>query len=269
MVINYRKLRLLIVPFVCFLSFVQAQGYDNTKYGPFSQIHFSVMPALYNNLAYQNVGEELFKSRMTVGGQVSVSYSQAIWKGFGLSVGAGIQLVPYSFGYELRTDSSSIIAGETGFGRQRNGSAETLFTFPVLVQQKFRLYPDDKLYLNLEAGINWNIKSSGMFSSGGSHWTQTPDGEDVRYFQYRFTNADEPEYMSFAIKVGLVKVNRRGNSINWNIVLHRSEMTRLVTGTYQFNEVGFPSFGTADLYNNYIGMEFIYGLSLDKRSNRD
>ena len=262
-------LRILLFSLLLVGTKLQAQGYDNTKYGPFSQLHFSVMPALYNNLDYQNIGEEMFKSNASFGGQVGISYSQAFWKGFGIDLGAAVQFVAYDFTYVLRPDSFSVLAGETGFSNSPNGGSEMLFTFPVLLQKKIRLYPDDRLFLNLEAGINWNIKSSAGFTSRGSHGTLGLNGEIVRFFEYRFTNADEMEFMSYAFKVGLVKVNRRGNSIHWNIVLHRNTSTRLLTGTYQFNEVGFPSFGTIDLYNNYIGMEFIYGLSLDTRSNRD
>ena len=261
------SLRFLIIPLLCLSTLLQAQGYDTDKYGPYSQFRFSLMPALYNKLDYENEGVELFKTSVGVGGEIVIYYGHSIWKGFGINVGAGVAFVPYNFSFDLVTDSSSIIAGNPGtLGQTPHRSAKILWTFPIMIEKKFLLFSDDGIFLNLEAGIKWNIKTAGNANFGGAYFAQTEDGEDVRYFEYRFMNVGENEFISYAFKAGLMKVNKRGNTFNWNLVFHRSP-ARLMTGTYQFNELGFESSGTTDLYNNYIGIEMIFGLSLDKKSN--
>jgi hypothetical protein len=258
-------LKLLLIPLICIASLLQAQHYDTNKYGPCSQIRFSAMPALYNNLDYQNTGPQLFRSSVGIGGEFVLSYRQAIWKGLGLNAGGGIGFVPYNFSFEIVPDSSSILFDQSGeLGHIPNTGMEFILTFPLILEKKFLLFPEDKLFLNLEAGIKWNIKLNSGTTSGGSYWTQTADDEDVRYFEYRFTNVGESEFLSFVFKAGLLKVNRKGNSFTWNIVLQRSS-TSILTGTYRFNELGPESFGTTDLYNSYIGMELIYAMSLDRK----
>ncbi len=253
----------------CFILYsLQAQEYNVSKYGPYSQIRFSAMPALYNNLDYENVGPQLYKSSVGVGGEVVVSYGQSIWKGFGVNGGIGIGFVPYNFSFDLVTDTSSSIAGDPGvLGQIPNRHAEFLLTIPMLIEKKFLLSPIEKLFLNIEAGIKWNLKFNSFTTSGGSYWARAESGEDVEYFEYRFTNITESDIISYVLKAGLFKVNRRGNSFSWNMVLQRSPAT-ILRGTYQFNELGFESFGTNNLYNNYIGLEFIYGLSLGEKRNR-
>ena len=255
---------------LCFFSYsLQAQVDNSSKFGPSSQIRFSAMPALYNKQDYVNVGRPLYKSSAGVGGEFVVSYGQSLWKGFGISAGFGIGLVPYNYSFDLVTDSSSVIAGNPGtLGQKPSKNGVLLYTFPVLIEKKILLSPLDKLFLNLEAGIKWNINPNASHTFGGSYWAQTPGGEDVRYFQYRYTYAtSETEFVSYVFKAGLLKVNNRGNSFSWNMVLQHSPAT-ILTGTYQFNDLGFTSFGTTSLHNNYIGLEFIFGLTLDKKSNR-
>lgn len=243
---------------------LQAQYYNTTKYGPCSQIRFSVMPALYNNLDYQNVGVELFRSSVGVGGEFVVSYGQAIWKGLGINAGVGFGLVPYNFSMGMLPESSAFSDEDFSLSFSPNRNMDLIFTFPVMLEKKFLLVLEDRLFMNIEAGVKWNIKSRGNFTSRGSYGTWTDDGENIRYFECRFTNADEVEFISYVFKAGLLKVNRRGNSFSWNIVLQQSS-SRLFTGTYAFDEFDFESFGTTELHNSYIGMELIYALTLDRK----
>lgn len=255
---------------LCFILYsIQAQDSSSSKYGPYSQIRFSAMPALYNKQDIVNVGWPLYKSSVGVGGEFVVSYGQAIWKGFGINAGFGIGLVPYNYSFDLVTDSTSVIAGNPGrLGRKPSKNGVFLFTFPLLIEKKIVLSPIDRLLLNLEAGIKWNINPNASHTFGGSYWAQTAGGEDVRYFQYSYTYDDaEAEFVSYVFKAGLLKVNKHGNSFSWNMVLQHSPAT-ILTGTYQFNDLGFPSAGTTSLHNNYIGLELIYGLTLDKKGNR-
>lgn len=261
-------LKLLFIPILCCASWVQAQQDNSSPSELLSQIRFSAMPAFYNNLDYQNIGAPLFKSRVGLGGEFVVSYGQEFWKGFGINVGAGFGFVPYNFSFDIITDTSSILAGNPGLsGQFPNRNAQLILTFPVLIEKKFLLSREEKLFLNLEAGIKWNIKTSGFGTSGGSYGTRTDGGEDVTYFEYRFVFGEPIEFISYVFKAGLFKMNRRDNSFSWNLVLQRSFATML-NGTYQFNELGFESLGTTQQYNSYVGLELIYGLSLSKHSRR-
>ena len=154
-------MKLLFIPLLCLGTLLQAQGYDADKYGPYSQFRFSIMPALYNNLEYENEGVPLYKSSVGLGWDIVVSYGHSFWKGFGINVGAGVAFVPYNFSFDLITDTSSIIAGNPGtLGRIPHRSAKIIWTFPVMIEKKFLLFPEDRIFLNLEAGVKWNIKSA-------------------------------------------------------------------------------------------------------------
>ena len=258
-------MRLLFIPFLCLSTLLQAQVYDTDKYGPFSQIRFSAMAALYNNLTYENVGPELLRSSVGVGGEFVVSYGQAIWKGVGINIGLGFGLVPYNFSMNTIPDSVGTISGAT-FSYNPSKNMDYIFTFPLLVEKKFALSMEDRLFLNLEAGIKWNFQIKGNYTGGGRYGTISDDGDHIE-FRYSLTNENQAEFISYVIKAGLLKFNRVENSFSWNLVLQHSP-TPMFTGTYEFNELDFESFGTMEHHNSYIGMELIYGLSLGRKSNQ-
>jgi hypothetical protein len=263
---HFIVLRFLFFPILFLSTLLQAQGYDTHKYGPCSQLRFSAMPALYNKLTYVNIGPELFGSSVGVGGEFVISYGQAIWKGFGINVGLGFGVVPHNF-YMHRFPDSLNTLPDDGFPISLNSSSrmDYIFTFPILVEKKFRISQEDKVFLNLEAGIKWNFQLNGNYTATGRFGATTEDGIPID-FRYRLINENQAEFISYVFKVGLLKMNRVENSFSWNLVVQHSP-SPMFTGIYQFNELGFESFGTMEHHNSYIGMELIYGLSLGRKSN--
>jgi hypothetical protein len=262
-------LKLLLLPLICITTWLQAQEYNTLQYGPSSQIRFSAMAAFYNNLEYHNVGAPWFRSPVGIGGEFVVSYGQEFWKGFGINVGAGIGFVPYRFSSDVFPVSGSAVdVDDLRFNLMSDSRMESIFTCPILLEKKFLLSSEDRLFMNLEAGIKWSIRfSNSLSSSGGSYWTRPVEGEQFPYFEYRFSGTTEEEFLSYVFKAGILKVNKRINSFSWNLVLQYST-SNILDGTYQFNDLGAESFGTTELHNSYIGLEIIYGLSLGDKTNK-
>src|SRR5688572_15238105 len=143
-------LKLLLIPLLCISSWAHAQQNNYDENQLLSQIRFSGMPALYNNLDYQNVGAPLFKSRVGLGGEFVVSYGQEFWEGFGLNGCSGIGFVAYNFSFDLVTDTSSTIAGNPGRSPQfPNRNTQSPLTFSILMAKKSLPRREEKLFINL------------------------------------------------------------------------------------------------------------------------
>ncbi len=216
------------------------------------------------------IGAPLLTSKPGIGGEVSISFSQQIAMGFGVNIGVGLGMIPYNFSYNFNTPPGAPLNPGPDHGDTQNlsslpnNNSVGVFTFPITVNKLFRLHPEKNLFLNLEAGIKYNSKTSFPFAASGTHSISIDGGMQFEYFNYRLESAGSNSFLAYTFKAGLHSFNKRFNSFHMNIVYQFAPPT-ILTGTFQFQDIGVQSQGTMELKQSYFGIEFAYGLTLGKK----
>lgn len=263
-------MKLIVLPMIFLLSLLEAQKavYLNPSY--LSQIRFSVTTGLYDRMNIYTIGAPLLTSKPGIGGEASITFSQQIAMGFGINIGIGLGMIPYNFSYDFNTPPGAPLnpgpaPGDTqNLSSLPNNNSEGVFTFPISVNKIFRLHPEKNLFLNLEAGIKINSKTSFPFTSSGTHSISIDGGSQFDYFNYRLESAGSNSFLAYTFKAGLLRFNKRFNSFHMNFVYQFSPPT-ILTGTYAFENIGVQSEGTMELQQSYLGIEFAYGLTLGNK----
>ena len=80
--------------------------------------------------------------------------------------------------------------------------------------------------------------------------------------------AEDTKMLSYFVKAGLMKMNKKGNSFHVNLVANYSPST-ITRGTYAFYNLVYESRGAMEQNINYIGIEFSYGFTLLKNKKRN
>lgn len=267
-------MRIMLLSF--FLS-LQVIGHAQREFPPLhmprSQFRFAVMPALYQKLDVQNTGAPFMQTPIGFGGEATISYAHQIWKGFGITLGVGYGLVPYAIHYQAAIGPGSVFEntvydqGPGSFSSAPITDFNSIFTVPLTLEKRIKLDSEENIFLNLEAGIKWNGKASGISTTHGeSSAILQVDGvdESITFLEYEHTNEIDFEFISYMFKAGLFHINRRSNSWQWNLVFQYTPYT-MITGNYSFSNLGVESFGTLEQRNSYIGLEVVYGLTLNER----
>lgn len=252
------------------LSQLEAQKavYLNPSY--LSQIRFSVTTGLYDRMDIYTIGAPLLTSKPGIGGEVSITFSQQIAMGFGINIGVGLGMIPYNFSYDFNTPSGAPLNPGPDHSDTQNLSSipniteEGVFVFPITVNKLFRLHPEKNLFLNLEAGIKINSKTTFPYAISGTHSISFPIDMQFEYFNYRLESAGSNSFLAYTFKAGLLRFNKRFNSFHMNIVYQFAPPT-ILTGNYAFENIGVQSEGTMELQQSYLGIEFAYGLTLGNK----
>ena len=263
-------MKLIFLPMLFLLCQLEAQKsvYLNPSY--LSQIHFSVTPGLYNRMDIYTIGAPILTSKTGIGGEASITFSQQIAMGFGVNIGVGLGMIPYNFSYNFNTPPGAPLNPRPDHGDTQNlsslpnNNSEGVFTFPITVNKLFRLHPEKNLFLNLEAGIKYNSKTSSPFAASGSHSISIDGGMQFEYFNYRLESAGSNSFLAYTFKAGLLRFNKRFNSFHMNIVYQFAPPT-ILTGTYHFDNIGVQSEGTMEIKQSFFGIEFAYGLTLGNK----
>lgn len=235
-----------------------------------NQLRFSLSANLYDNFRLDNSGVKHLKSLPCLSGELFISYYQHLVNDFGFTIGAGFGIAPYNYYYRIEAPENSIY--QTGPYKEDYKYLydydflyiQDLYTFSFSFSKIFNTKKKDKLK-NLEVGIKLNNKVAYPYSINTWHTYGIDDSTEVDLFEFSLENSGKRNLFSYFIKLGNINLNKQGNSLNYNIVLHYSPQ-KIGIGTYKFYELGYDSFGKVQQNINYIGFEFAYGLSFSKRT---
>lgn len=268
--INFFK-RAAVLLLLFYTGNILAQGnIGQTKFIFKNQLRVSITGALYDNLELNNVGQQLLKSKTCVSGEAIVSFYQHIIHGFGLNFGFGLSIAPFNYNFNFESPPGSIF--QTGPYKEDykylSGSQTTyiqdLYIFPISVQKIIPIKKTKNLYYNLELGIKMNIKTAFPYEISSNNIYVIDDSTEVNLLDFYLYDTGKRNFISYFLKIGILKVTKKDNSLNYNLVFHYSPQN-IGSGWYRFYELNFDSYGTVNQNINYIGIEFKYGLTLSKR----
>ncbi len=245
----------------CLIFFSTVIIGQETKPIPFSQIRFSLGINGYQPLKIENFGEKLIKSRPMPGTACQITFHQSLFKqGYGLNLGLGLEFDPFNIGYKFDTPKgSNLYSGpnDAGFDSfMYIWINQAIYTLPLGIEKRF----DNKYFKStLEFGLKLNKLVAYPYVISKTDLYQTVQGEGLKVFS--FAQYETKEYfLTYYVKAG---INEFGKRKAWklNLVAQYSP-TVIGSGSFQFKELGFESYGTTKQRNNYLGVELVYNLTL-------
>jgi len=249
------------------LSYSQEVDKSNLTFK--DQFRFTLSPVLYDKLTVNNFGERLLKSKPLPSGEVTVLYYKYLKNNLGINIGAGLGLAPFYINYYFKAPDNSIF--QTGLykedyeylGNIRHYEyVQFMWTFPLSVQKLIK--KKENKYNNFEIGIKLNRVVAYPYEIGVEEIYVIDDTTEAGLFKFKLITTHKKNIISYFFKAGIVKINKKQNTFHINVILHFS-FTKLGLGEYEFYNLPYKSWGQVSQNINYIGFEFIYGLTLSKR----
>lgn len=247
-------------------NFLFGQKAIDSNYFLDDQIKFSLSPVMYDNLSISNCGEPLLKSSVTFSAEVSILYYANIKNNFGVNIGVGLGYVPFNVHYGFNAPENSIF--QTGIYKNDYSYlsttyyeyAQSVWTFPVSIQKIIEY--KTSLYYSIEAGVKLNRVVAYPYDISYGDEYVINDSTDADLFNFYLTSTQK-NIISYFLKAGLLKKLKNKNTFQLNLILNFS-FTKIGIGYFKFENLPYESRGQIGQNINYIGFEFVYGLSLFK-----
>ncbi len=235
---------------------------------PQTQIRIFVKPILLNNLKFKHYGEKILKSNPFISFEAGIGIKQRIWRNnFNVIVDAGYGLIPYQFQFEFTADIEHVIGDF-----HEHKTVESYYgNFIIPVSLQYETLKNKKLNYFAELGIKINIleKYPYIWENGMGYYLGDlipPDADgnqSIQIFDMYTENFKQRAFVSYFVKAGLVFITKRTHTFNLSIIANYCPQ-KPYTGYYKFSNVPFESYGDVSFGLNYIGLEFVYGLSVKK-----
>lgn len=256
---------ILIAIILCLSVFLEAQN-RSSSYSPFHKrrLCFSISPVLYDNLNIDHQGKEILKSKCCYSGESIISYYQPIKNGYGIIIGAGIGLTPININYDFSAEfNNPDIKGIQEYLRKDNDYDGFFWLFPLSLHKT--LFDNNGRAFSVELGVKFNQFNWFYEKDLQSYYGSRNDTTTIPIFDYDIDKIKNKNFISYFMKIGLMKAMKNNNVFNINLFANYSPETW--SGSYRFYNFDFDSYGTIKKNNNFIGLEFTFGMSSFKRNN--
>ncbi len=241
------------------------------------QIRFSITGLMQNTLTFNQMAdwengqctidgecgklEEIYpKSFLAPSAEISLSYYKHIKNNMGINIGIGLTALPMWFGYRFDNPETSAFSTST-YEKMECYWIEypnyDILTFPLSFQKLIPKSNSNKYY-NMEIGakLNYYLNTPYRITTGEII-------DDKLLFEMNLYDTRKETIMSYFMKIGFIKLNRKMNTFHFNLVCNFS-FSEIGIGKYEFSNLGRKNWGYVSQNINYIGFEFSYGLSLFK-----
>jgi len=261
----------IIIMLLLFISNILI-GQNKTKSNIFEndQIRFTFSPVMYDDLEIGYWGEKILKSRFTFSGEATILYHKNIKNNFSINYGVGLGLVPYNIHYFFKAPTNSIF--QTGPYKEyyeylddnHYDYVQFIWVFPLSVQKIIKYNKNN--YYNFEGGFKLNRVIAYDYEITTENTYIINDTTEAVLFS-SYLNDTQKNILSYFFKIGIGHFTKNRNIFQINAVLHFS-FTKIGIGYYEFQNLPYESKGQLGWNINYIGLEFVYGLSLFKEKNK-
>ena len=244
----------LLAAFLLSLSVMNGQELSM----PSSQVRLSAGLSLYSPLSIEpKVGDVLITSNVAPGGGIAISYYQHVGKGFGLSLGVGLNAQSYNIRLQNAVLSDGQLVVLESQGNFRFWSPA--FTIPLSVEKTFEgcclgsgFFPVVSLGLSAQRTL---------FSEDHIISVFTPDQAAEMPLAFEAIMCRSEKFiMSYFAKVGVARVvTSSSNALQINLVYNYSPAS-IAEGTYNY----YQGSHSGEMFQkaNYLGVEFVYGFNV-------
>ncbi len=254
-----------LTAFFLLINNLKAQS-DTTKWLDNNQIKFSLTTAVIENIGidYYNLNCQLLRSYPMPGVEATANYYLHLNKGWGLNfgIGGGITFYDLHFEMELPDDAYAPYFDSTNTATtkfNKSNITQKYLTIPISIQKSFRFPNNKNTFHILEAGARVSFLFKNHTEIVETYPTSAT--ENATLFTADFRNPNKIKG-SVYFKYGIQEILKNQNTFQCNIILHYSP-AEPTFGTYEFTTIN-NSYATLSQKINYIGLEFVYGLTLSK-----
>ena len=256
------------ITMLLWLQFIPLQLVSQNSDQPYSmvfekQLRFSLSPIVYNKLQLQHEGEVLLGSRNTISWEAGIHYYQSIGNTMGVNMGFGWGMVPSNLNFHFYADVPYLTNDSPHELNHYEYFIHSL-VFPISFQKIF--IKSEKLFYSVELGARLNRIH--RFEIGlGVGYNISDSIVSLRLFDSLLENFGPMyprKFLSYNMKIGLIKPTRKLNAFHCNLVANYSPR-KIGGGWYKFSNLPYESYGTMELGINYVGIEVAYGLTFAKR----
>lgn len=245
-----------------------AQETNARKY-PFNQLRFSVTPSLCSSLNETYIGENIFNSNRSFGIEANISYYQKIVKGFGISLGIGINSTPYNYKFSFitnETDVNNLYYNKEIFVYKYQPMG--MLTVPLSLSYAFPI-KSTGWKIDLEAGAKFHYTLNSWDNSIDYQWDEswgnaTPELIKEKSYYWIENKIENRVLFSYFLKVGCSYTTKKLHTFFANIVGNFSPQ-RITKGTFMIHAKGGDSSGWISQKPNNWGLELGYALTLCKK----
>ena len=254
-----------LISFFLLINNLQAQS-DTTKWLDNNQIKFSLVTSVLEkvDIVDYSLNCQLLNSYPMPGIEASASYYLHLNKGWGLNLGIGGGIAFYNLHYEIElpedTYSPYIDTSGTATTKfNKSDITQKYLTIPISVQKSFRFPNNKNTFHIIEAGARLNFLFKNNLEIVGTY--PISETENSTLFKADLRNSNKIKGSGY-LKYGIQTILKNQNTFQCNIVLHYSPAEPNF-GSYEFTHID-NSYAFLSQKINYIGLEFIYGLTLSK-----
>jgi hypothetical protein len=233
---------------------------------PNSQIRISLSTVCYDGLYFSHHGKKLLKSLPSPSYESTISFNKYIANNFSLNLGIGIGALSFNIYYHFEAPVNSVFYNPN-ISRKQNvlelndNSRFNTWVLPFSIQ---KLINNQNHYYNLEIGIKYN-KLLDTFFNGFFITSSYQETDSTGFGLFRLlTETQTNSFISYFFKLGLIQFTKKQHSYCFNLVINYSPVI-FAEGWYKFYNLPFESYGEIKQRVNYIGVEFLYGLTLSRR----
>lgn len=238
----------------------------NSNFQPRTQIHFAISPNFYNQLQINNNGADWLQSKRSLGGSLSIGLYQKIKNNLGLNAGAEVNVLSYNLNYSFTSEVQNKRIMFNDHDLRHHEYLPYVSLYLGFSYQFSELLPKKNYHPVISIGLKQNTISTYDISVGSGVYIDQSE-PDIRIFDSDIMNSNASQsntnFLSYYVKFGLLQKNKKLNTLHLNLVVNYSDET-IGKGKYSFSNLAEESKGTFELGANYIGFEFIYGLTFSK-----
>lgn len=258
---NLRKSAVVLLTFILTDSF--GQEIPELEI-PKSQIKFSGVAMLYDNIKIFHWKNEILKSKPCYSGEITINYQRLVKNNFFLNFGIGIGLAPYNLNFYI-SDIENEFINHNFLDFNDYDYFSGLHIFPISLQKIIKNKKKENKFYNIEFGVKDNrVVAYPYLNTTGLSSTLKNVNRSSSFFRRGFWNDNIRNIPSIFIKTGLIKLTKKQNTLNLNLVANYSPYY-IGLGWYEFYFIDTPSYGSLYQNINYIGFEFSYGIGLWKQ----
>lgn len=240
---------------------------------PQSQLKIYFAPVMYNRLELrQQAGEQLLHSRNTFSGIAGLGYYKQIKDTWGINLMAELTVVPQNIRvpYSIQFDTTSNTASlkDSKFA-DLNDYSYIHFMYMYSASLEKIIIRSARACYSIEAGVTYNRLSAFPYETSFHTGVYINNSTSYDIFDFRLSNYDQRHLISYFAKAGVLKFVKkkadpdRSNTLQLNIIGSYSPQS-IGKGWYRFYNFDFENYGTAELGLNYIGLELVYGITLNR-----
>jgi len=244
----------------------QKDSLMNNKEGmPNSQIKILIAPTLFQGAKLSHQKQEILQSNLSPSYDFGIEYYHHIKNNIGVNIGLHWGQIPEHYKFEVIVPEFYNLYERKMYTNSRDFISQFIY-IPLSIDKKIQLQKKET-FMSLSGGISINYIHPFISTYTATYSLDSTNSflNGKEFFKSIISNEYQKWFLSYFVKVGISRQFKKSAS-TFEVNLKINYTPRLIgKGTYEFSNINEESYGNVGLRLNYIGIEFVYGLTLSKK----